>query len=187
MNVFDKAEWLPIDDEIITELHDKLQILPCAFPHAEYLRENYVAYPIEERVKSNKTVETPYKFRKICPADDSYIKRAKLEAAKLKKQNQMKRPKHMIQAKSRKKAARRAELAVENRKRKIEAEELASTKKLFIDTLDQYNTVSGETLDKVSGDDSSIAARTRNRARISTPKKSCPPVTRRSSMNKSNK
>lgn len=176
LSVFDKSEWNPIDEKIVTELHDKLQILPCAFPHAEYLRENYVKYPIEEQIKSAKTIKTPFKFQKVCPANDSHIIRKKLEVANSKRKEQTKQSKRISKAKNLKKARRRAEKAKAEKARKIETNEFESTKKILIDTMDQYNTLTGQSLNdtpvkSTNADESSIAARTRNRTRISTPEK----------------
>lgn len=174
-NVFDKADWYPIDDKIITELHDELQILPCAFPHAEYLRENYVKYPINEKIKPAKTIGRPIQFTKICPANDSHVIRMKLEAARLKRNGCTKRA---TAAKYQKKARLRARKAAENKARRIETKEFESTKKLLVATMDQYNTLTGQSLNGTSpqkthadGDGSSIAARTRNRTKVSTPEK----------------
>lgn len=178
LNAFDKSDWHPIDENVVTELHDKLQILPCAFPHAEYLRENYVKHPIEQQVKSNKTIQTPAKFRKICPEDDSYMLKKKIEFGKLKKVEQThKQGKHKRQAKNAKKAKLRAERAKEEKARKTETMEFESTKKLLLDTMDQYDTLGEETVNtspvknESPSDESSIAARTRNRTKITTPEK----------------
>lgn len=184
MSVFDQAEWYPIDEKIVTELHHKLQILPCAFPHAEYLRENYVKYPIGEQIKSTKTVKTPSKFRKICPANDAYIIRKKLEIIKSKRKEQTKQSKRISKAKKLKKATRRAEKAKAENARKIETKEFESTKKLLIDTMDQYNTLTGQSLNGTpvkiaTADDGSIAGRTRNRTKISTPEKATRPNRKR--------
>lgn len=187
LNVFDKAEWHAIDDRIVTELHDKLQMLPCAFPHAEYLRENYVKYPIE--MKATKANKTPSKQRRVCPVDDAHLIKKKIEAVKLKKMGRTKQSKRITAAKRLKRATKRAKKAMTIQARKVETKEFESTKKLLLATMDQYNTLSGETLSNgtiqnANAGNSSIAANTRNRTKISTPEKSTRP-TRRTSMNQS--
>lgn len=169
---------MPIDENVITELHDKLQILPCAFPHAEYLRENYVKVPIEQQNKSPKTNKSPPKFIKIRPANDAYEIKKKIEFVKLKKEEQAKQGKKINQTKYLKKAKRRAEKAKVQKERKLETMEFESTKKLLIDTMDQYDTISGQSLSQAPvkctiapDDDGSIAARTRNRTKNNSPEK----------------
>lgn len=183
-NIFDKAEWYPIDDKIVTELHDKLQILPCAFPHAEYLRENYVKHPIDGRIKPAKAIKMPLKFSKICPKNDSHLIKKKLEANQLKRK---KNTKPVKRAKNQKKAKARASKKALHEARSIETKEFESTKNLLVATMDQYNTLSGQSLNVISvestnTDDCSIATRTRNRTKISTPEKPTRPA-----MNKSYK
>lgn len=177
LGVFDKTDWYPIDENVVTELHHELQILPCAFPHAEYLRENYVRYPIEQQAKANKPIQTPAEFRKICPEDDSYMLEKKIEIGKLKKAEQTsKKGKRISEARYLKKAKRRAERSKAQKARKMESMEFESTKKLLIDTMDQYNTVAGQSLNASPGkrapsNGTSIAARTRNRTKTNTPEK----------------
>lgn len=191
-SVFDKSEWHPIDENVVTELHNELQILPCAFPHAEYLRENYVKYPIEQQPKSAKAIQTSPKFKKICPENDSHMIKKKIEIGKLKRVGQThKQGKRISKARYLKKARRRAERATAMKERKSEAMEFESTKKLLIDTMDQYSTLSGETLKatpskSTPSGDCSIAARTRNRTKISTPEKTTCSNRKRTPMNKTN-
>lgn len=183
LNVFDKSEWHAIDDQIVTELHDKLQILPCAFPHAEYLRENYVKYPIDERFKATKTTKTPTKRQKICPADDSQTITKKIEGVKLKKTGRLKQCRRIInKKKTLKRVRRRARIAKEHQARIAETREFESTKTLLLATMDQYSTAT-EGAQCSNAGSSAIAARTRNRTKTNTPEKSTRPI-RRTSMNK---
>lgn len=159
LDLFDKADWHPIDDGIVTELHDKLQLLPCAFPHAEYLRENYVKYPVIKDMKSAKAIGKPLKFTRICPGNDSHLiseKRGNIES-KRKNSQRLSRL-----AKNKKKARARARKAAEKKAIEIETEEFKATKKLLADTMDHFNTLDGHSLNVTT----SIAARTRNRSKI---------------------
>lgn len=189
MDVFDTAEWHEIDDQIVTELHNTVQILPCAFPHAEYLRENYVKYPNNERVKAPKTIKTPTTRQRICPADDADLITKKIEIVKSKKNNRMKHIKRLInRKKTLKRSKRRAAKAMETKARAAETKEFELTKKLLMATMDQYSTVTGAsvvdtTVQNRNAGSTSIATRTRNQSKTNTPEKSTRPL-RRTSLNK---
>lgn len=176
-NVFEKSDWYPIDQNVVTEIHTELQILPCTFPHAEYLRENYVKYPIEQKTKPTKTAQTPVKFRKICPENDSYMLKKKIEVVNSKKHGKNQKQRRRIsKTKYLKKAKRREEKIQAAKAQKIETMEFESTKRLLFDTMDQYNTVAGQSLNGTPVKSTltahnSIAARTRNRLKSNTPEK----------------
>ena len=50
-NYFDETHWKAIDDKLITELHEKHKILPCAFTHSEFLLENRLRSIKEKNTK----------------------------------------------------------------------------------------------------------------------------------------
>lgn len=162
-NLFDKVEWQPIDDRIVTEIHEKLQILPCAFPHAEYLRENDVKPPRNEPVKSTKMAKKARYLPKIRPQDDSCDIIRKLERSQLKKKGGMK---FINQRKRNKKTRNRARRMEKVEAIRTESKEFQTTKELLVSTMDQYITPQGQSLNQNTDiASSSIAARTRRRSR----------------------
>lgn len=60
----DKIEWHPIDDQLITDIHLKTNLLPCAFPPASY-------YGNVEIDSSASTASASNKKNKFKPRDDS--------------------------------------------------------------------------------------------------------------------
>lgn len=74
----DKIEWLPIDENKITDIHTKYQMLPCAFPHTKYYNDHNVKKSSEINLKSlrGQTGSKQNKrqnFTIIKPKDDSNV------------------------------------------------------------------------------------------------------------------
>lgn len=131
--------WQPIDDNIVNEIHRRYEILPCAFPHKDYLRQNNMKRTKSEQTKPIRVPKTN-KMLKICPKDDSGII---IGRARSKKKEEEKRFNSMMtQRKKHKKQKNRAQRRTKKVKQKDEIEGLESAKHL----LDQYNAVPSEFL-----------------------------------------
>lgn len=87
--VFDEVRWQPIDETVITDIHQMHQILPCAFPHMDYYRANNIKPPtlVENTNESEKETRN-LKLKKINPEDDSIttLQRIRSKGNKFKKQ-----------------------------------------------------------------------------------------------------
>lgn len=169
-NLMDKAEWMPIDDEIVTEIHKKYHILPCSFPHAEHLKKYHLQPLKAECVKYSK-VKQARAVMKICPIDDSLGILNKVRARKEMQQNKTKSKKS--ERKSLKQRRKRTIQKLQNQAAKAEVEGLDSAKKLHADTMDQYTTLSsaalgGQTFHSNESPNSSIAVGTRRISRCTT-------------------
>lgn len=147
MDVFDKVNWRPIDDSIITEIHEKHQIFPCTFPHTDYLRKHNVKSPKSTKIAKNAQIAKPAgKFLKIQPFDDSF---EVIDRDKLKK----KLNKNRIAAiesqkiKHKKQKSRMKKKAICNAL-KDDSKALKDAKDLLIATMDQYNPLTGKPLQK---------------------------------------
>lgn len=133
-------DWRPIDDEIVTKIHEKFYILPCAFPHDEYLKQYNVQPAKESFVKYNK-VNTEKKMLKICPQDDTKQIIERMQT-KHKEHEEQLRVKENAR-KQHKKANYRARRNARRNAISTEARETESTKQLIIETMDEYNSVTG--------------------------------------------
>lgn len=185
-NLFDEVHWLAIDDKLITELHEKHQILPCTFPHSEYLLENNIK-PIQE-TKVRYVKAGPSKPLTICPKDDSQtrLNRTALEKNKQKRFLSQKK----LEKKQRYRRKRAEQRAAIKSKLDEETKGLAQAEDILIKTMDQYSTLSGNDLvdelftgnpkrkDSIDPDPGSIAKRTRRHSRtaISPQKDNSPKV-----------
>lgn len=178
-------EWQAIDDQIVTETHETLQILPCAFPHSEYLRENNVEPPKNVNEVHTKVAKRKQQILKIQPKDDSHYLFKKIQ----KKESRRNVGKKIIsQKKQNKKMRYRARRQMKLETKRIESKELETTKELLVATMDQYETPSGQSLFKSIEASSSIATRTRRQSRcLSSPEKSQVKNVRRSNRVATNK
>lgn len=190
MNVFDKGEWQPIDDQIVTEIHEKCEMLPCSFPHVDYLKKHHVE-PRNDKSQfiANKVVKKGKRLLKIQPRDDSNDVLRKLQNV----QSRQKAFKTRIsQSRKQKKTRQRVKKKAIEEIRTAEAREYDSTKKLLVATMDQYSTPSGQSLPNVpitrntTIANSSIATRTRRKSKCvsSSEKPSVQNVRRSNRVNK---
>lgn len=170
-NLLDKTEWQPIDDKIVTEIHEKYQILPCAFPHVEYTRDHKLQPLKDESVKYTK-IKRPAQKRKICPVDDSIDIMKRVQS--MNKMSQMKAKSRKLQKRQRKRLVARVKQAANKNAAKAEVNEFNAVKNLFTDGVNQNSTSSTNT--------ESIALRTRRNSKctISTEKPQIQPNPRRS-------
>lgn len=136
---FEEVNWQPIDENIVNEIHRRYEILPCAFPHKDYLRQNNMKWHKSEQTKPIGGSKTN-KMLKICPKDDSRIIISGSRSRKKKEKKQFNSM--MTQAKKHKKLKNRAQRRTKKVKQKDEIEGLESAKHL----LDQYNAASSESL-----------------------------------------
>lgn len=166
-NHFDEVHWLPIDDKIITELHLKHHILPCACPHKEFLKGRRVKpLPGEHEQRANKTIAT----RKINVADDSGLLhiRKRMQQFERKKANSYKLAANNKRKQAKKNEKRRTKKAAI----KAETDGLAQAKHNLATMVDRYNTLSGKELTTeltVPTPNQSIASRTRQRSKTVSP------------------
>lgn len=139
MNIFDPVDWQPIDDQILTEIHEKHQILPCAFPHSEYLTSHHVKPPREEYTKTLKMANKSKKVQKINPIDDS---NGVLQMARAKKTKQHKRISiHKILKKNLKRRRNHAKRKEKRDAQKTEVDGLEKAKQFVASTMDQYQPI----------------------------------------------
>ncbi|XP_055306386.1 uncharacterized protein LOC129570703 [Sitodiplosis mosellana] len=192
-NLLDKVDWQPIDDNISIEIHKNYKILPCAFPHSDYLRENNVKPPRDERMTPTRAPGAII-MSKICPKDDTSGIIKSTQSRKRAQEHRFKMRGN--QSKKHKKLKQRARKQAKIVEQKMEIHGLKSAKRLLAATMDQFNTPSGESFAEpnMKPGDSSIAARTRKRSECDNsgdvqPSTSAKQFTRRSSripMNKAN-
>lgn len=191
LNVFEKAEWQAICDRTITDIHRKFQILPCAFPHIEYLREHNIHKRPTQKCKQAIETRKEQKVLQICPRDDSRkiaLKRVKVQEKKAERKKQ--RTLKYKQAKNRRKSLKRAEKQQIKKANNLEIQnfnkELDETKNILLATMDQYSSVSGQKL----AESASISTRTRRQSKsMNSPEKANTSTicTRRSSRATANK
>lgn len=138
---FDKVDWQPIDDTILTEIHKNYQILPCAFPHSDYLSRNNVKPPRAEGVGHMRATRATRKL-KICPEDDSHdiINRVQSGFIENEKQFKLRDSLKKRNKKTKYRARRKAKEEIQN----AEIEKCKSAKQFMISTMDQYHTQTGE-------------------------------------------
>lgn len=162
-NLFDPIQWQPIDDKIVTEIHEKHQILPCAFPHRDYFTKNNIN-PLKCTAK--KQIQPKVQMmqrRKIQPKDDSMKVIRRVE-----KINNLRRGKWNKQNATRKNAKRfrrRLRKNAMNEAAKIELDETTEAKKDLVARMDQYNTINGCQLNNkiMKQEFDSVASRTRRK------------------------
>lgn len=157
--------WQPIDDEIVTELHEKYQILPCAFPHAEYLKENKVQRPKDNNIKYSKVNDTKQaRLKKICPIDDMQEFIQKIQTIN---QDKEKQTKARINAKKQhKKTESRARKNARLEAFNAEVREIKFAKESLMNTMDEYKSVTGDPIHqpKTTMASSSITTKTRTQS-----------------------
>lgn len=133
---FDKINWIPIDDQIITDIHLTANVLPCAFPPTTYyessgIGESTIGFPA--KTKPQKGPKTPLGIP-IKPNDDSEWVAKRLE----KRKTMLSKPQQL--RKSKKNAAKRQKQRVKallKKAKKIveqsDANELATIKEISVD------------------------------------------------------
>ncbi|XP_031621198.1 uncharacterized protein LOC116339454 isoform X2 [Contarinia nasturtii] len=135
---FDKVEWQPIDDKIVIEIHNKYQILPCAFPHSHYLHQHGLKRIKNKQTKQMNCTKKAKQRLKICPKDDS---RAIIERLQSRKQLHKNQVKLKTQNKNRLKLKRKRDRKKAGQEaKKIEVDELNAERQFMLETRDQYNT-----------------------------------------------
>lgn len=190
LNVFEKGKWQPIDDQIITEIHETCEMLPCSFPHSDYLKDHRVVLRKDKhQIMGKKAAKKEKKLLKIQPEDDSGCVQWKLQHMQLRKKKIKKRTTQMKMQKKVRQRVKRKEI---KEILTAEAKEYESTKKLLVATMDHYSTSSGQSLNvptepqNLNIADCSIATRTRRQSKcvISSNKSSIPNVRRSNRVNK---
>lgn len=148
LNIFEKAEWQPIDDKIATEIHELHQILPCAFPHDEYINTYNVRSPKKKyHARSGNAVGG---VRKIDPIDDSRKIMRKIQE----KQKECER--QFSGVKKKKKNTNRYRKRALKRAQESEAKSAKSAFKQTIAfvaaTMDEYQTMDGKSINRQQED-----------------------------------
>lgn len=152
----DPVNWQPIDHNIITESHEKHDILPGCFPHSEFLRKHKLYnYQIRNPNRPN------IRRLQIQPDDD-----LRKEPRQTKRQLQLKE--QTAKVKRHKKTNRRERQKVVRLNAKNEAEELAANKNL----MDDFSITAGEMIQNSFAVMEPIASRTRRRSLQASPSKS---------------
>lgn len=162
-NRFDPINWQPIDDKIVTEIHEKHQILPCAFPHRDYFIKNNIKSMTDTAQKPVQPNVKVVRQRKIKPRDDSIevirrvVDRNNSRQAKL---NELKAARNKS-----KRFRRNMRRKAESEKAKIERDGLTEAKNDFAARMDQFNTINESQLNnkKIEQESDSIASRTRRK------------------------
>lgn len=162
-NRFDPINWQPIDDKIVTEIHEKHQILPCAFPHRDYFMKNNIKSMTGTAQNPAQPNVRVAQQRKIKPRDDSkeairrVVNRNNSRLARLKELSASRKKSKMLRRNMRRKA--------KSEKAKIEDDGLTEAKNDFASRMDQYNTINDSQLNdkKIEQESDSIASRTRRR------------------------
>lgn len=170
-NHFDEVHWLPIDDTIITDLHQRHQILPCAFPHNEFLKRRHVKpLPDQSNHKRNNAIKTTTR-RKINVADDSGLIYQRNEKKRIGRQK-------IISGKLvAKKRIRQAKMSTKRREKmavmRTENDGLVQAKQNITSMADQYsNTLSGTDLSEefaIPSTSQSVSSRTRQKSKMNAP------------------
>lgn len=152
LNIFEKSEWQPIDDKIATEIHEIHQILPCAFPHDEYINTYNVSSP--KKKNHTKSVNAVERVRKIDPTNDSRKIMRKIQEKQKECERQfagVKKKKNNTN-RSRKRALKRAQES----EAKTAKSALKQTIAFVTATMDEYQTMDGKSINKQK-EDTSIA------------------------------
>lgn len=133
---FDKIDWLPIDEQIITDIHITANVLPCAFPPTAYYESSGIGESTSGfslKAKTQKGPKTPLEMP-IKPSDDSGWVAKRLE----KRKTTLSKPQRL--RKSQKNAAKRQKQRVKALLKKAEknvqqsdANELATLKEISVD------------------------------------------------------
>lgn len=152
LNIFEKAEWQPIDDKIATEIHEIYQILPCAYPHDEYINTYNVRSP--KKKYHAKSVNAIAGVRKIDPIDDSrkIMRKIQEKQKECKRQISGAKKKKKNTNRSRKKALKRAQES----QAKSAKSALKQTIAFVTATMDEYQTMDGKSINEQQ-EDTSIA------------------------------
>lgn len=135
--LLDKANWQPIDEKIVTEIHDKFQILPCAFPHSEYLIQYRVKPAKAKRSVQTKLTKNARQRLKICPQDDYHGIVNRIRSKKIEAQKRIASLKRNTKYKNKKKNRERK--IAEKAKQQKEIEEFEALRKLMTTTTDEYD------------------------------------------------
>lgn len=133
---FDKIDWHPIDDQLITHIHRTANVLPCSFPPTGYYESKRTEQSTIEsnaKTKTPKTCESAFKSQ-IKPKDDfEWVAKRSENRKKV-----LSKPQHLN--KSKKNAAKRQKQKVKLLLKKaqktvdqMEANELASVRKISVD------------------------------------------------------
>lgn len=156
-------------------MHKKHEILPCAFPHADYLNQNNVKPFKEEIGRSAKLKVCP--IRRINPKDDSNatidrVQKQNTQRMTFKSKLTAKKKQNNQAKKYEKKKAKLAAI-------KSEIDGLKEAKQMLASTADQYSTMSGidlthELFNPVASQ--SIASRTRRKSKTNSPDKTSPKI-----------
>lgn len=133
---FDKIDWHPIDDQIVTDVHLSANILPCSFPPASYYESHGIGQSITQSKAKPKTKTGPKsKFgMKIKPKDDSewVAKRMEMRKKVMAKPQQLRKSKKNAAKRQKQKEKSLLKKAQKNVE-KLEANELASLKMISVD------------------------------------------------------
>lgn len=147
-------------------IHDKYQILPCAFPHIEYLKDHKIQPLKCKGVKYTKTKQ-PMQKGKICPPDDSIDIIKRIQSKNI--MNQTKFKTRQNQRRNRKRSVGRANKALKKEAAKAEVDGLNSVQQLFADTMDHCNTSSANAVsEQTNTNTKSIALRTKRKPKSTT-------------------
>lgn len=152
LNIFEKAEWQPIDDKITTEIHEIYQILPCAFPHDEYINTHNLRSPKKKyHARSGNAVEG---VRKIDPIDDSrkIIRKIQEKQKECERQFSGVKKKKKNTNRNRKRALKKAQES----EAKSAKSALKQTIAFVAATMDEYQTMDGKPINEQQ-EDTSIA------------------------------
>lgn len=135
---FDKIDWHPIDDQIITDVHRSANILPCSFPPASYYESNGIVPPTtlpksKPISKTNTWPKSTFQM-KIKPKDDSNLVAKRMEIRKkvMAKPQQLRKSKKNA-AKRRKQKEKALLKKAQKNVEQLEANELASLKRISVD------------------------------------------------------
>lgn len=129
--------WRPIDDSIVTEIHAKYKILPCAFPHSDYMSQNNLTSA--QGTQKNQTKNPRIRENlNICPQDDSHaiIKRYTTRKIEKEQRSTMWQKSRLNAKKKRNRDKRKAAKAA----KKAEVDGLKTAMQL----VDQYVSPSGD-------------------------------------------
>lgn len=151
---FDEVHWQPIDDTIVTDVHTKHQILPCAFPHEAYLKTNHNRPPINAaendhtQMSKQKNTKSFFKKQRINPKDDSATLHQRMQP---KQANRAKRQldynkKRKAEKRLRYRKAKQAKADAMNN----EVKGLEMAKQVLADTMEDFITMNGN---KITGND----------------------------------